>query len=524
MTIDISRKHQTTFNANPTQRAFIESRAEADLFASRKGEGKSAGLCWAAYFYTHHNPGATGLCVRDTWENLQRTTLEEFFTWFPDGVYGQWVGTEKCWYWNTKRTGLTGKLFFMGASGPGDAQKISSMPLAYGLLDEPAPAAAGADGVGSLGIDKFVFDTMFGQLRQPGMKWYAMKLATNNPDESHWTFTEFVRPGTPASVKKVAGVNMPVMQESGFRCWQTREAENVTNLPLGYYEKLADRFKGRTDLLRRFVEGKFGFQSKGKSVTPEWSDEVHLAQGLEPVKGLPLKLGWDGGHNPTCIISQVTPLGDWLILDAFVGDGYGMYELIDTIVKARILDRYSWVTGKPIQFLRHTGDPNLETGSEATTSQALSSASKVILSELGGVWSPGPIDEAGRIDPLQAVLRKQRNGRGLVLVDRDNAQEVWFALRGGWHYRISRAGVVGGIVKDKHSHPGDATGYLASLLFPGGKVVQKKAVIESQVGNYFNRAPGANKSFIGAKGRGIVMPAEGLIIGRNTQRQLPNKV
>jgi hypothetical protein len=81
-------KHSTTFNANPTQRAFIESRAEADLFASRKGEGKSAGLAWASYFYTHHNPGAPGLCVRDTWENLRRTTLDEFFHWFPDGVYG----------------------------------------------------------------------------------------------------------------------------------------------------------------------------------------------------------------------------------------------------------------------------------------------------------------------------------------------------------------------------------------------------------------------------------------------------
>lgn len=521
-------EHKTTFNANPTQRAFIESRAEADLFASRKGEGKSAGLCWAAYYFTHHNPGATGLVLRDTWENLQRTTLEEWFTWFPDGIYGQWLGSEKCWYWNTKRTGLDGKVYFMGAAGQGDAQKIASMPLGYALMDEPAPAAAGQDGIGSLGIDEFIFNTVYAQLRQPQMKWYALKLATNNPDESHWTFTRFVRPGTPANAKKVAGVNMAPMQESGFRCWQTREAENIANLPKGYYERLADTFKGRNDLLRRFVEGKFGFQSKGKSVTPEWSDELHLTQGLEPVKGLPLKLGWDGGHNPTCIISQVTPLGDWLILDSFVGDGFGMYELIDTIVKARILDRYEWVVNKPVQFLMHTGDPNLETGSESLHGSAqhaaLSSAHRVILSELGGSWTAGPVDIAHRIDPLQAVLRKQRQGRGLVLVDRDNAQDVWFALRGGWHYRVSRSGVVGGIVKDKHSHPGDATGYLAAKLFPGGKALTKKQTVEVQVGNYYNRSPGTKTAFIGAQGRGIVMPREGLVIGRNTQRQLPYKI
>lgn len=517
--MDIHEKHTTKFNANPTQRAFIESRAEADLFASRKGEGKSAGLCWAAFFYTNHNPGAHGLCVRDTWENLQRTTLEEWFTWFPDGVYGQWVGTQKTWYWDPRRTGLTGQLTFMGAESQSDAQKIASMPLAYFLMDEPAPAGAGSDGgIGSQGIDEYVFDTAMGQLRQPGMKWYSAKLATNNPDESHWSFRRFVRPGTAPNIHKP---HLP-MQDLGYRCWQTREPENVKNLPPGYYESMADRWKDRKDLLRRFVEGKFGFQSKGKSITPEWNDELHLARNLEPVKGLKLIMMWDGGHNPTCIITQLTPLGDWLVLDSFVGEGIGMYELIEDVVKPRVLDRYPWVVNKPAQFIRHTGDPNLETGDQSSTRNT---ATGVILRELGGVWTPGPIDEAGRIDPLQAVLRKQREGRGLVLVDAENAEEVWFALRGGWHRHISRAGVVGHVVKDKHSHPGDCMGYGASLLFPGGKLVGKRAPVESQVGNYFNRAPGAQSAFIGAKGRGIVLPNEAKTLGTGGGKsELPYKL
>lgn len=509
----------TTFNANPTQRAFIESRAEADLFASRKGEGKSAGLCWAAFFYTNHNPGAQGLCLRDTWENLQRTTLDEFFQWFPDGVYGQWVGTQKTWYWDKKRTGLEGKLTFMGAESQADAQRIASMPLAYFLMDEPAPAAATDGGVGSAGIDEFIFDTAMAQLRQPSMNWYAAKLATNNPDEAHWSFTRFVRPGTPPNTNKP---HLP-KQELGYRCWQTREPENIKNLPPGYYESMAERWAGRKDLLRRFVEGKFGFQSKGKGVTSsQWSDDLHLARGLEPVKGLKLHMLWDGGHNPTCIITQLTPLGDWLTLDSFVGDGIGMYELIDSVVKPRILDRYQWVVNKPAQFIAHTGDPNLETGDQ---SSILNSAHKVILRELGGTWTPGPITEADRIEPLRDVLRKQREGRGILLVDPDNAEEVWFALRGGWHYRIARSGIIGGIAKDKHSHPGDCMGYGAARLFPGGKLAGKREPVVSQVGNYFNRAPGAQKSFIGAKGRGIVMPAEARVIGpgSNVNKQLPRK-
>lgn len=512
--MEVHDRHTTTFNANPTQRAFIESRAEADLFASRKGEGKSAGLCWAAYYYTHHNPGAQGIVVRDTWENLRRTTLEEWFHWFPDGVYGDWVGMEKAWYWNKRRTGLEGKVSFMGVESPADAQKIASMPLAFGLMDEPAPAAA-SDGVGSSGIDKYVFDTIMSQFRQPGMKWYAMKLATNNPDEAHWTFTTFVRPGTPPNPRKAH----LKMQELGYKCWQTREPENVKNLPPGYYESMAERWKDRKDLLRRFVEGKFGFQSKGRAVTPEWSDELHLASGLEPVKGLPVRMSWDGGHTPTCIISQVTPLGDWLVTDAFVGDNTGMFELIEGVVKPRVLDRYPWIVNKPAQYLKHTGDPNLETGDQ---SQIANSAHRVILRELGGTWVPGPVDEAGRIDPLRDVLRKQREGRGVLIVDRENAQPVWFALRGGWHYRIARNGVVGGIMKDEHSHPGDAMGYEAARSFPGGKPVGKKQIIEAQVGNYFNRSPGMQQQFIGRKG--VVVPPEARTIGRRAVDDLPYKL
>jgi len=505
-------KHVTTFTANPTQRAFIESRAEADLFASRKGEGKSAGLCWAAFYYTYHNPGAIGVCLRDTYENLRRTTLEEWFHWFPDGIYGQWVGSERCWYWDTKRTGLSGKVYFMGAESQDDAQRIASMPLAFALFDEPAPAANS-----SAGIDEFVFDTVMGQLRQPGMKWYAAKLATNNPDQSHWTYKRFVKPGTPP----IERPKLP-MQELGFRCWQTREPENIANLPPGYYEAMAQRWAHRKDLLRRFVEGKFGFQSKGRAVTPEWNDDIHLAQGLQPVQGLPLKLMWDGGLNPTCVISQITPLGDWLILDAFVGEDYGMYELIRDVVRPRLLERYPWI--KTIQRgVESTGDPNLDMREQSRSRTAdgrRNSAVTVILNEVGGTWTKGPVDEASRIEPLREVLRKTRDGRGIVMVDRDNAEPVWFALRGGWHYRISRTGVVGSIVKDEHSHPGDCMGYGAARWFPLGKLATRGKTVETRVGNYYNAAPGVKKPFIG-RGPGVNLPPEARTIG---QRELPHKI
>ena len=453
------RTFHLKFYPNPTQHRFIESRAEADLFDCRKGEGKSAAIAWCTFHHTQHNPGAEWLVIRDTWENCRRTTQREFFTWFPPGILGEYKAGDKEFHWRAEQLGLRGRVTFIGLDDDRDAGKVASMPLAGFAIDEPAPAVGD-----STGVSEFIFDTAMAQLRQPGMKWYAAKLAQNNPDEGHWTYRRFWNPGTP--FLRPPG-DKPVEQESGFKAWQTRTPENVANLPPGYYEGLSRLWAGRPDLVRRFVEGKHGFQQIGRQVTPEWVDALHLAPRLEPVRGVPLQLLYDGGLNPTCIITQVTPLGDWLILEAHVGDGIGMTELIEDVVKPRLTTRFApWVRARGKAW-RHIGDPALESREQ---SSSMNSAARVIRQALGGPFIKGPISVEERVEPLRTVLRKQRDGRGVVQVDARWAKAVWHALRGGWHYHVGRSGVVSGIEKDLHSHPGDAVSYGAAILFPVGRL------------------------------------------------------
>jgi hypothetical protein len=455
-----ARTHVINFRANPTQLRFIQSRAEADLFDCRKGEGKSAALAWCVYHHTRENPGAEWLVIRDTWENCRRTTQREFFTWFAPGILGEYRAGDKEFIWTAEQIGLRGRVTFIGLDDERDAHKVASMPLAGFAMDEPAPAAGD-----SSGISEFVFDTAMAQLRQQGMSWYAAKLAQNNPDESHWTYRRFWDPGTP-NLRPVD--NRPPRQEPGFVAWQTGEPENAANLPAGYYEGLANLWAHRPDLLRRFVEGKHGFQQQGKAVTPEWTDELHLAHALEPVAGVPLQLLYDGGLNPTCVITQVTPLGDWLILEAHVGDGIGMYELIEDVVKPRLTTRFArWWKSRSRTAWRHIGDPSLDNREQ---SSSLNSAARVIRRELGGPFIKGPVAVEEGVDPLRAVLRRVREGRGIVRVDMDKAKPVWHALRGGWHYHVTRSGSIGMIEKDVHSHPGDAIRYGAAVLFPLGRL------------------------------------------------------
>lgn len=464
----------TDFRANPVQRQFIESQAKADLFSSRVGEGKSAALTWSILYHTRHNPGARWAAIRDTWENLRKTTREEFFKWFPPGIYGEWNESHKTFTW---AEGVAkGQVLWLGLDDAQDASKLQSLELAGIAMDEPAPAAQ------SGGISELVFDIGFTRLRQSQMNWYSYKLATNNPDETHWTYRRFVEPGT-----------------EGFSVWQPNTPENEKNLPAGYYADLRRLLSNNPSLVDRFVEGRYGFQQIGRPVTPEWNDDVHLATGLYPVKGSELILCWDFGLNPTCIITQVTPLRHWLILEAYVGEDEGIEELITRQIKSLLNDRYRGYR------IRHVGDPN---GTMREQSSSARSAVRVLLKELGGSFRKGPKDIQERIIPLRSALRQQN----LVMVDRTLARPIWQALRGGWHYKISTNGITSSQPeKNIHSHPGDALGYGAAVLFPVGRYEQRPSgLILPKTAKFF----GGNSPSAGPKGYpGAKMPPAGMVIG-----------
>ena len=452
-------QYKIDFVPNVVQKQFIESQARADLFSSRMGEGKSTALAWAAFYHTRWNPGAIWYLVRDTWENLRATTMKTFFEWFPPGIMGEWQATNREFHW---AEGVAkGYVGFLGMDDPQDATKLMSREMAGVGMDEPAPA------VTSAGIDEHIFDIALSRLRQKGMNWYTVKLAENNPDESHWTYKRFVDPGTPAA-EAIPG---------GFRVWQPQSPENTKNLPSSYYAGLRQLWLHRPDLVRRFIDGEFGFQANGKAVTPQWSDKIHLAVGLIPVKGNDLMLLWDWGHNPTCIVSQKTPLGYWNILDAVVGEEIGAEELVEDVVRPLLQAKYKGYN------LRHIGDP---TGENREQTSIRRSPARLVTKLLPGPWTKGPVRPEDRIEPLRAILSRTTGGRGVVQVDRDQATAVWYALRGGWHYHIARGGLVSGMaVKDMHSHPGDAMSYGAAVLFPMARQGLKGFTPRDRPASYF---------------------------------------
>jgi hypothetical protein len=173
---------------------------------------------------------------------------------------------------------------------------------------------------------------------------------------------------------------------------------------------------------------------------------------------------------------------NWNFLEAYVGAGIGTLELIEDIIKGRIAERFK---GLPIS---HYGDPQ---GKQRSDASIEITAVKVIKAQLGGRWYPGPRGWPERRDSAKRALGLLRNGTGLVQIDEKRAKPLWHALRGGWHYKKHNNGQISDLPrKDIHSHPGDAFGYGAAVLFPAGerKIRGLNGAISIRKPRYFGNA------------------------------------
>ena len=457
------------FHPHPTQRRFIRCKQPAALFSGRMREGKTTAIVWSIFDYALQNPTVDQLMVRDTFDSLERTTLQEFLFWFKD--MGEMKLSKKRFDW--KVGDIRSSMHLLGIDDPKDMTKLQSLQYGLAAMDEIGPSVD----VNSGGIPEDAFDFIFTRFSPKAAKWYGIRCAENNPDESHWSYRRFVDPGS-----------------DGFIVFQPPEPENEENIRAGYYDDLDKNLAHRPDLLRRFGRsGKFGFTQVGKPVVKNWNEHLHLAERLRFVKGRDLVLCWDGGFNPTCIVTQIGAGGHWNILWAVVGEGCGVLELIEDEV-IPIMDSLFRGHGR----LVHYGDLSMVTADQSTKYH---SPVKTIIQKLGGRWHSGPKEVFHRIEGIEYALRRVANGTGMMKVDKTYAKPVWHALRGGWHHKPTKGGHIGEIEKDLHSHPGDAIGYGASMLFKNSIKKSKQgykehrptydnsAHYETDVNRHFRRGP-----------------------------------
>lgn len=455
------------FPATLNQAKFIESPAYLNFFMGPRGEGKTTtGLFAALSHALEHSVDTWPIrwcIVRDTWENLKRTTLDSMrkcvkkYRLAAEGIDNLEPKVVRI---GMKTTTGSFKplieLHFFGLDSPADANALQGFEGAGAWVEEPAPAADLATGV----PEECLLSVT--SLRQENVR-PRVQVTMNPPDHSHWTMKYRDDPDLLDNLKRqgvtVGWFEIPPGENPGI----TKEYRDTNRAIL--------ESMGRMDLVARLVEGKVGYIQLGEAVTPEFST-FHIARGGLPIlRKVPILRGWDFGLNPTTVWMQITPLGRIHILHSIRSEHVGCEQHIRDAV--RPWQTHLGINGHDYEDI---GDPTGENPEARDSNVSAVTAIEEMLTKEPGTpasFEPGPIPIYDRVQPIRAVLQRMMTGTPMVQVD-PGALDMIRALSGGWHRKKHPSGIIGEIVKDENSEHGDALGYVMGTKFPIEKLIERK--------------------------------------------------
>ena len=152
----------------------------------------------------------------------------------------------------------------------------------------------------------------------PDDHWW-FRLSEKEPVRGKYKWNFYKQP--PGMLESQA--DNPDALPGGGRLWANNpKAENVKNLPVGYYEQqLGDK---QLDWIECYVGGKYVYVQEGKPVWHEFDDTIMVDQDLGLDLSLPLHVGLDFGLTPAAVIGQRYASGKWHILDEIVTEDMGL--------------------------------------------------------------------------------------------------------------------------------------------------------------------------------------------------------
>jgi len=426
--------------------------------------------------------------VRNSYPMLRTTTLKTWMELFPENIWGRA-------HWSPPIThhiklpsrgdahGVDCEVIFLALDQPKDVRKLLSLELTGAWINEARE------------LPKAIIDGLSHRVgRYPtkadgGASWRGIWMDSNPMDDDHWYFRlaenreapggrfawKFFR--QPGGVLEVSAEELPEDPEfNGFtksagRWWMTSpNAENLPNLPTGYYDQLVG---GKNlDWIRCYAKGEYTFVQEGRPITPEYDDEAMSVDGLEFDQSLPLQIGLDFGLTPAAVFGQKHPSGQWRILHELVTFDMGL-ERFGNQLKTEIETLY------PKAEVMVWGDP-----AGMQRDQIFEVTAFDHLKTLGLLARPAATNDwKTRREAMAAPMIRYLEKQPGLLVDK-KCQRLRKSLAGGYHF--SRVAMGAGQErfrdvpnKNEHSHCGDAYGYL--VLQGEHKRMTKRPVNFSQM-------------------------------------------
>lgn len=281
------------------------------------GSGKSVGCVHKIMMAASQMPkGKDGkrrsrwLVVRNSYRELEDTTIRTWKEWVPENVFGIFKSQAKVH--EVRFNDVELDVLFRSLDNDDDVRKILSLEITGAWVNEARE------------IPWVIMKNIQGRLgrfpRQADVGhdyWTGIIMDTNSPDDSHWWYN-FAEVETPSGFKFYS-------QPSGL----SPDAENRFNLPNQYYQRM---MQGADEAwVNVHVHNCYGLLLTGRPVYPEYHDTIHVAD-IAPIPNVDLYRGWDFGLTPACVFVQIDPKGRALVLDEITADDMSIDRFSDVVL------------------------------------------------------------------------------------------------------------------------------------------------------------------------------------------------
>lgn len=219
-------------------------------------------------------------------------------------------------------------------------------------------------------------------------------------------------------------------------------AENLHNLPPGYYRDQIAANADDPDWIKRMVDNEIGFMKDGRPVYEDFSDTEHVADvDLIPWKGCRLIVAADAGLTPAAVIMQRNELGEVQVLKELAFRRAGAAEFGRALIQELDSARYAECP----RVLEMFGDPASASATEASSEgegAQLSSWMRIVAEVTGLKVRPSRCrnDVVIRTGAVAQVLRRRIGRRFAFRVCRRHCPELIKGL--ARDYKFERVAMV----------------------------------------------------------------------------------